>query len=76
MKVQRCTWCGKHHPTDNGNPIGAMWCNETCRAAHETANPDCDWFRGFEPIGDTMPGGPLDGVWENSGFTLSPRDDK
>jgi hypothetical protein len=37
---------------------------------HQAANPDCEWFRGFVPIEDTLPGGLMDGVWENSGLAL------
>jgi hypothetical protein len=78
-EVWRCVWCGKHHqkdPNDKSEPMNYGmhgWC-AGCEEKHKAANPDCDWFRGFEPIGDTLPGGPLDGVWEDSGFTLSPRE--
>lgn len=78
-EVWRCVWCGKHHkkdPDDKGDPMNygmAGWC-AGCAEKHEAANPDCDWFRGFQPIEDTLPGGALDGVWENSGFRLSGHD--
>lgn len=70
-EVAKCVWCGKAHRAD-GMPTGSMWCNEACSGAHQAANPDAEWWKGWEPIADTLPGGRLDGVWENSGFTISP----
>jgi len=67
----RCAWCGKASPRrdDLPEPWG-YWCSEGCSNAHKAANPDCEWFRGFVPIEDTLPGGRYDGVWENSGLSL------
>lgn len=72
----RCEWCGKAQPKSPTaiEPWG-FWCNEACASAHKAANPECDWFRGFAPILDTLPGGRFDGVWENSGLRLVNKDD-
>ena len=67
----RCVWCGKHHELQPDAPrFSGGWCSEDCRKAHQAANPECDWFAGFIPIEDTLPGGRYDGVWENSGLRL------
>jgi hypothetical protein len=66
-----CAWCGKAWPwsaKDSPRPI-ASWC-PGCADKHRAANPTADWFVGFVPIEDAFPGGPHDGVWENSGLEL------
>jgi hypothetical protein len=67
--VDCCAWCGKK---SRGGPLRAMvsWCNDKCVEEHRVANPTADHFVGWTPIEDTLPGGPLDGIWEDSGFNL------
>ena len=66
-----CAWCGKEHWIDEmlGRPL-AGWCNDECESAHKAANPTARHFQGWTPIEDTLPGGPQDGIWENSGLVL------
>lgn len=35
-------------------------------------DPNCEPCNGADwiPVGQTLPGGPLDGIWENSGLEL------
>jgi hypothetical protein len=61
-----------NEPGNDG--AGGKWCSQKCNDEHQAANPNCEWFRGFEPITDTLPGGPLDGIWEESGFTLESKE--
>jgi hypothetical protein len=58
------------HDVDGGPKSMAAWCNNDCIEQHRAANPNCEHFRGFEPIADTLPGERYDGVWENSGMEL------
>ncbi len=71
-EITRCVWCGEPHLVGEGPKDSfatATWC-AGCMEKHQAANPDCEWFRGFVPIEDTLPGGLMDGVWENSGLAL------
>jgi hypothetical protein len=72
-----CAWCGTAHPRGDGprNPI-VTWCGSECHDAHQAANPTARHFAGWLPIEDTMPGGRLDGVWENSGLSLGGQQDE
>lgn len=71
-EVWRCEWCGEPHEVRLGEPgndgAGGKWCSEKCHKAHEAANPNCEWFRGFVPSENTLPGGALDGILEESGL--------
>ena len=66
-----CAWCGTMHWVEAGGlcPMTG-WCGEECMNKHRAANPECAHFKGYMPISDTLPGGPHDGVWENSGLRL------
>jgi hypothetical protein len=43
------------------------FCSNDCGAAWDNEHPGY-----WTPIEDTFPGGPHDGVWENSGFEIRP----
>lgn len=73
-EVSVCVWCGKVTPRgDAPDAIGA-WC-AGCHEKHEAANPDAEWFKGWLPISDILPGGPLDGALEEIGLTTRPVDE-
>lgn len=72
-----CAWCGKRYWVEPGGLYPTTgWCNNECQEAHKKANPDCLHFAGWTPIEDTMPGGPHDGVWENSGLKMREKEDE
>lgn len=69
-EVSVCVWCGKVTPRgDKPESIGS-WCAGHMEA-HESANPDAEWFQGWEPIEDVLPGGRLDGALEEIGLTTT-----
>lgn len=72
-EVLLCAWCGTPH-LNNGveTPVSvATWC-AGCQDKHRAANPDAEFWKGWEPIGDVLPGGRLDGALEEIGLTTSP----
>ena len=67
-----CAWCGKKRWRQPDEPNAmTTWCGSRCFEEHRAANPSAEFFVGMKPIQETLPGGPQDGVWENSGFDLS-----
>ena len=66
--VQYCAWSGKRWRTEFAFSIA--WCNDLCEQAHRAANPNAEHWKGWTDIADTMPGGPLDGIWEDGGLAL------
>lgn len=63
-----CAWCGEARRGSVQTVI--WWCSKECRDAHKAANPTSKLFAGWQPMNETLPGGSLDGVWENSGFRM------
>lgn len=59
--TQPCGTCGK--PIEVDASIAGVWCPEHAQ--------ECNREDGCIPVADTMPGGPEDGIWENSGLGFS-----